>query len=80
MSPACREKELRRIADGGLRAPGRVAPQAPDDEDLEAHLLQRDAGCTQHLGLGLYRFCRMYACMHTLHANNLELARHQTCG
>jgi hypothetical protein len=49
---ACREKELRRIADGGLRAPGRVAPQAPDDEDLEAHLLQRDAGCAKHLGLG----------------------------
>lgn len=43
-----REKELRRIADGALRAPGRVAPQAPDDEDIEARMLlqqQRDAGC-----------------------------------
>ena len=74
---ACREKELRRIADGGLRAPGRVAPQAPDDEDLEAHLLQREAGCAGNLGLGFYfTLCRMRACMHTLHAS-LEPAPHQ---
>lgn len=51
----CREKELRRMADGALRVPGRVAPQAPDDEDLEARMLlqqQRDAGCAAYDGLG----------------------------
>jgi hypothetical protein len=72
---ACREKELRRIADGGLRAPGRVAPQAPDDEDLEAHLLQREAGCAKHLGLGFDTLAAcVHACTHT-HAN-FESAPH----